>query len=401
MLFVFGAFLLFTAVQAAASRRRTRSIRTQNRFLKLVQQGRAVDRRATTARSCSRNRTAERLATPLFAVLVLIETTDVMFAVDSRAGRAGGEPRAVHRVHVERLRHPGPAGAVLPARRHARPLQLPAAGPGGDPRLRRREDDHRRTGTTSPRRLSLAGDRRIVLAVVDRRSRCEADAPARTGTAPTTTRAGRAGGTPPVASRRWRSSTRTSSGSVPPVSIVDVVSSTWPCAGSAATGSGCARSTPRAARRSTSARDRPLQVLRVRPGGDVFTFVQEIEHVDFVGAVEQLAGQGRHPAHATPTGGEGGTAAAQAARSRRWPRRSSGTTSGCSTAPDARPARDYLRSRGLAGDVARPFKLGWAPDDWDALEPRCSASAGELLRDDRPGVHQQGATACRTRSGRG
>ena len=37
------------------------------------------------------------------------------------------------------------------------------------------------------------------------------------------------------------------------------------------------------------------------------------------------------------------------------------------TAPDARPARDYLRERGLAGDVARQFKLGWAPDDWDAL----------------------------------
>jgi DNA primase len=35
--------------------------------------------------------------------------------------------------------------------------------------------------------------------------------------------------------------------------------------------------------------------------------------------------------------------------------------------PDARAARDYLRTRGLAGDVARQFKLGWAPDDWDAL----------------------------------
>ena len=35
--------------------------------------------------------------------------------------------------------------------------------------------------------------------------------------------------------------------------------------------------------------------------------------------------------------------------------------------PAARPARDYLRSRGLAGEVARTFRLGWAPDDWDAL----------------------------------
>ena len=38
---------------------------------------------STTARSCSPARTRKRLATPLFAVLVLIEATDVVFAVDS------------------------------------------------------------------------------------------------------------------------------------------------------------------------------------------------------------------------------------------------------------------------------------------------------------------------------
>ena len=37
------------------------------------------------------------------------------------------------------------------------------------------------------------------------------------------------------------------------------------------------------------------------------------------------------------------------------------------TSPDAGPARDYLRSRGYDGDVVRQFRLGWAPDDWDAL----------------------------------
>ena len=36
-------------------------------------------------------------------------------------------------------------------------------------------------------------------------------------------------------------------------------------------------------------------------------------------------------------------------------------------APDAGPARDYLRSHGYDGDVVRRFRLGWAPDDWDAL----------------------------------
>ncbi len=39
------------------------------------------------------------------------------------------------------------------------------------------------------------------------------------------------------------------------------------------------------------------------------------------------------------------------------------------TDPGARAARDYLRQRGLHGDIARQFKLGWAPDDWDRLVP--------------------------------
>jgi DNA primase len=48
--------------------------------------------------------------------------------------------------------------------------------------------------------------------------------------------------------------------------------------------------------------------------------------------------------------------------------------------PAARPARDYLRSRGLAGDVARQFKLGWAPDDWDTMSREVGVAA-DLLRD--------------------
>jgi DNA primase len=53
-------------------------------------------------------------------------------------------------------------------------------------------------------------------------------------------------------------------------------------------------------------------------------------------------------------------------------------------APDARAARDYLRSRGLAGDVARQFRLGWAPDDWDALSIALAKEHGvtqDILRD--------------------
>ncbi len=37
------------------------------------------------------------------------------------------------------------------------------------------------------------------------------------------------------------------------------------------------------------------------------------------------------------------------------------------TGADAGAARDYLRSRGYDGEVVRRFRLGWAPDEWDAL----------------------------------
>jgi len=35
--------------------------------------------------------------------------------------------------------------------------------------------------------------------------------------------------------------------------------------------------------------------------------------------------------------------------------------------PDAGPARNYLRSRGYDAEVVRKFRLGWAPDNADAL----------------------------------
>ncbi len=112
--------------------------------------------------------------------------------------------------------------------------------------------------------------------------------------------------------------------------------------------------------------------------GDVFTFVQEHEHVDFVGAVEYLAARAGMQLTYTSTG-----------QSRDRARRKR-LVEAMTTAvdwyherllddADARPARDYLRSRGLSGDVARTFKLGWAPDEWDALA-RQSGIDAELLR---------------------
>ena len=57
------------------------------------------------------------VATPLLLVLILVEFTDLIFAVDSIPAIFGVTTRSIHRLHVEYLRDPGPAVAVLPARR--------------------------------------------------------------------------------------------------------------------------------------------------------------------------------------------------------------------------------------------------------------------------------------------
>ncbi len=115
--------------------------------------------------------------------------------------------------------------------------------------------------------------------------------------------------------------------------------------------------------------------------GDVFKFVQEIEHVDFVTSVESLANSIGMELRYT-TGGEGGDRARQ---HRRQLVEAMGKAvdwyhDRLLNGPDARQARDYLRKRGLAGETARTFRIGWAPDDWDSL-CRDIKLAPEVLRE--------------------
>ncbi len=114
--------------------------------------------------------------------------------------------------------------------------------------------------------------------------------------------------------------------------------------------------------------------------GDVFKFVQEIEHVDFVAAVESLAAKAGIELRYTT--GEGGD---RVRARRRMLVEAVGKAvewyhDRLLASPDAREARDYLRKRGLAGDVARTFKLGFAPDDWDSL-CRALGVPADVLRD--------------------
>ena len=102
-----------------------------------------------------------------------------------------------------------------------------------------------------------------------------------------------------------------------------------------------------------------------RASGDQITFVRELQHLDFVDAVRLLADRAGIELHeddnAGPVRKERQEFMAAMAEAVEWyhERLLHGL--------DARPAREYLRSRGIGGEVARQFKLGWAPDEWDAL----------------------------------
>ena len=120
ILYVFGAFLLFTAARHGVLRQRARRSRQQP-VPQARQPGRAEHRPARRAAPVHADqRPAAGDAAVRRARARRADRRHLRRR--QRAGRARREPRAVHRVLVQRLRHPRTAGAVLPARRHARPL---------------------------------------------------------------------------------------------------------------------------------------------------------------------------------------------------------------------------------------------------------------------------------------
>ena len=101
--------------------------------------------------------------------------------------------------------------------------------------------------------------------------------------------------------------------------------------------------------------------------GDVITFVRELEHLDFVEAVEKLAARAGVTLHYDDQAT--GRHQQRRARIHETLERAIGWChERLISAPDAAAARSYLRrERGYDGDVVRRYQLGWAPDGWDHL----------------------------------
>jgi DNA primase len=114
-----------------------------------------------------------------------------------------------------------------------------------------------------------------------------------------------------------------------------------------------------------------------RVSGDQITFVREMQHLDFVEAVRLLADRAgielHEDANVGPARKERQEYMAVMDKAVEWYHER------LLKGPDARPAREYLRSRGIDGDVARRFKLGWAPDEWDGLAKALQLNEKQLL----------------------
>ena len=100
--------------------------------------------------------------------------------------------------------------------------------------------------------------------------------------------------------------------------------------------------------------------------GDVITFVREVEHLEFAEAVERLAARAgitvAYDDAAVSRDRQRRAVLLDAmARAVEWYHRR------LLNSPDAASARAYLRARGYDGEVVRSYRLGWAPDEWDAL----------------------------------
>ncbi len=114
-----------------------------------------------------------------------------------------------------------------------------------------------------------------------------------------------------------------------------------------------------------------------KKSGDAITFVRELEHLDFPGAIEHLARRSGITLRYTDAN-EG------AVRTRK--KQLIGHVNKAVdiyheellSSPKAKEARSYLRARGFDSEMVRQYKVGMAPEGWDFLAKRLRISDRDL-----------------------
>lgn len=126
-------------------------------------------------------------------------------------------------------------------------------------------------------------------------------------------------------------------------------------------------------------------------GGDVYAFIQKIEHVSFVEAVELLADRIGHTITYT------GAAATNVQRDRGSRSRLIAANAAAAEfyaaaleSDEAAPARQYLSERNFDADAARQFGCGFAPSGWEMLTKHLLRKGFEFKELEAAGLSREG-----------
>jgi DNA primase len=125
-------------------------------------------------------------------------------------------------------------------------------------------------------------------------------------------------------------------------------------------------------------------------GGDVYAFVQKIEHVSFVEAVELLADRIGYTISYT-----GSATSVQRDRGSRSRLVASNAAAAefyvaALESDEAAPARQYLSERNFDADAARHFGCGFAPSGWDSLTKHLQRKGFDFKELEAAGLSREG-----------
>jgi DNA primase len=104
-------------------------------------------------------------------------------------------------------------------------------------------------------------------------------------------------------------------------------------------------------------------------GGSVFRFVMDYEHIDFPSSVRKLAARAGIPVieERGASGEEDRQYEARRGLLKLHAEAAEWFHDNLMKKDFAKPARDYLKKRGIENKVAKDWQLGFAPDSWDAF----------------------------------
>ncbi|SOJ56117.1 DNA primase [Mycobacterium simulans] len=125
-------------------------------------------------------------------------------------------------------------------------------------------------------------------------------------------------------------------------------------------------------------------------GGDVYAFIQKIEHVSFVEAVELLADRIGHTI--SYTGSATSVQRDRGSRSRLIAANAAAAAfyAEALESDEAAPARQYLNERSFDAEAARRFGCGFAPSGWDTLTKHLQRKGFEFKELEAAGLSRQG-----------